>query len=62
MMKEICRNTISIGLAVLLVAGICGISQAQPDKALRGMEPALGMGPECRDGHGTSVRDDDGPE
>jgi len=52
MMKEICRNTISIGLAVLLLAGICGISQAQPDKDSEGMEPDLGMGPECRMGMG----------
>ena len=50
-MKVISRNTLSIGLAVLLVAG-CGISQAQPDKDSDGMEPGLGMGPECRMGMG----------
>lgn len=49
---KVCRNTLSIGLAVLLVAGICGISQAQPDKDSDGMEPGLGMGPECRMGMG----------
>ncbi len=55
MMKEIFRNTLSIGLVVLLIAGICSISPAQPDggpevESSRDMGPQcmLGMGPQCQ--------------
>lgn len=51
-MKDICRNTLSIWLAVLLIVGICGISWAQPDEDSNAVEPDLGIGPQCRMGMG----------
>lgn len=51
-MKEICRSTLSIGLAVLLIIGICGISWAQPDNDRSAVEPGREAGPQCRMGMG----------
>ncbi|MDD1760243.1 MAG: hypothetical protein LUQ44_06515, partial [Methanothrix sp.] len=50
MMKEIWKSTLSIWLAVLLMAGICGTALAQPDGEPNGIEPAGDMGPLCRMG------------
>ena len=49
-MKEIGINTLSIWLAVSLIAGICGMALAQPDGEPNGIEPARGMSPLCRMG------------
>ncbi len=49
-MKEIGINTLSIWLAISLMAGICGMALAQPDGEPNGIEPARGMGPLCRMG------------
>jgi hypothetical protein len=51
MMKEICRNTLGIGLVVLLMAGICSISPAQPDGGPE-VEPSRDVGPQCMLGMG----------
>jgi len=50
MMKEIGIRTLSIWLAVSLMAGICGMALAQPDGETNGINPAQGMGPLCRMG------------
>ena len=49
-MKEIGVNTMSIWLAISLIAGICSMALAQPDGEPNGIEPARGMGPLCRMG------------
>ena len=49
-MKEIGINTLSIWLAISLMAGICGMALAQPDGEPNGIEPARGIGPLCRMG------------
>ena len=49
-MKEIGINTLSIWLAISLMAGICGMALAQPDGEPNGIEPARGFAPLCRMG------------
>ena len=49
-MKEIGVNTMSIWLAISLMAGICGMALAQPDGEPNGIEPARGFAPLCRMG------------
>ncbi len=49
-MKEIGINTMSIWLAISLMAGICGMALAQPDGEPNGIEPARGFAPLCRMG------------
>ena len=49
-MKEIGVNTMSIWLAISLIAGICSMALAQPDGEPNGIEPARGFAPLCRMG------------
>ena len=51
-MNEICRSRLGMGLTILLIAGLCGISPAQPDGRNGDIDPAHELGPRCMLGMG----------
>ena len=60
-MKEIGVNTMSIWLAISLIAGICSMALAQPDGEPNGIARS-GHGPAMQDGHESAMRNDAAPE